>query len=188
MLWGFFFIWGLLIAFIIRIIIEKVGIGHHLDHELQSRITGWGVDFLVVAAITAISIKVVIDYAIPIFTIAIVVGVLTLIWIYYLGQRIWKKYKFERIAGLYGMETGTVATGLMLIRIIDPEFKTPAATDLALSSFIALPLIFIMINIMNAPILLGWSLELTLVIFFVILLVLLGFIKLFQIFGKGFKD
>jgi ESS family glutamate:Na+ symporter len=188
MLWGFFFIWGLLIAFIIRIIIEKIGIGHHLDHELQSRITGWGVDYLVVAAITAISLKVFIDYAIPIFTIALVVGVLTLIWIYYFGNRIWKKYRFERTAGLYGMETGTVATGLMLIRIIDPEFKTPAATDLALSSFIALPLIFIMINIMNAPILFDWSLELTLAVFFVILIVILGFIKLFQIIGKGFKE
>jgi len=185
MYWGFFFIWGLLIAYIVRIVIEKIGIGYLLDRELQGRITGWGVDFLVVAAITAISIKVVIEYAAPIFTIAIIVGVVTLLWIYYFGQKLWNKYKFERTAGLYGMETGTVATGLMLIRIIDPEFKTPAATDLALSSFIALPLIFIMINLMNAPILFGWSLGLT-VLIFVIFLVLLT--SIFVIFLKMRKN
>jgi ESS family glutamate:Na+ symporter len=78
-----------------------------------------------------------------------------------------------------------VATGLMLIRIIDPEFKTPAATDLALSSFIALPLIFIMINLMNAPILFGWSLGLT-VLIFVIFLVLLT--SIFVIFLKIRKN
>ncbi len=188
MFWGFFFIWGLLIAFIIRILIEKIGIGHLLDRELQGRITGWGVDFLVVAAITAISISVIIEYAIPIFIISIIVGVLTLLWIYYLGQKLWRKYKFERTAGLYGMETGTVATGLMLIRIIDPEFRTPAATDLALSSFIALPLVFIMINLMNAPILFNWSLMLTVGAFIIIFIILLSIIMLVLRFGKNIEE
>lgn len=185
MYWGFFFIFGLLIAYIIRIIIEKIGIGYLLDRELQGRITGWGVDFLVVAAITAISIKVVISYAIPIFSIAIIVGFLTLLWIYYFGQKLWDKYKFERSAGLYGMETGTVATGLMLIRIIDPEFKTPAATDLALGSFIALPFIFVMINLMNAPILFDWTLELTVIVFVIFLIIFVGIFTIFLKLKKG---
>jgi len=186
--WGFFFILGLLFAFITRIILEKIGAGHLLNRELQGRITGIGVDYLVVAAITAISIKVLFDYAFPILTIAISVGIITLLWILYFGKRLWKKHSFERTAGLYGMETGTVATGLMLIRILDPEFKTPAATDLALSSFVALPVMALMFMIlMNAPIFWGWSLERTLLIFLMILVVVLILFKILGLIHKPEK-
>ena len=180
MFWGFFFVFGLLIAFAVRIFIEKIGAGHLLDRELQGRITGWGVDFLVVSAITAISLGVVLEYAIPIIAIAVTTGVLTLLWVFYFGQRLWKNHSFERTAGVYGMETGTVATGLMLIRIVDPEFKSPAATDLALSGVIALPVMFLMFYIMNAPILLDWDLEPTLLVF---LAVLVAVLILFKVLG-----
>ena len=178
MFWGFFFIWGLLFAFIIRIIIEKAGAGHVLDNQLQSRITGWSVDLLVVASIVAISMAVIWEFFIPIMLMVVLTTILTLIFIFYLGKYIWKDYQYERIAGMYGMETGTVANGLVLIRILDPSFSTPAATDLALSSIIAIPFLLVMLNVMNGPILFGWSLEFTLLIFAVFLIVFLILFRL----------
>lgn len=165
MFWGFFFIWGLLLAFIIRNIVEKAGAGHVLDNRLQSRITGWGVDLLIVTSILAISLAVVWDYIVPIMIMVIITAAVTLLFVFYIGKRIWQEHTSERIAGIFGMETGTVATGLVLIRLLDPNFITPAATDLAISSIVALPFLFAMFNIMNGPILFGWSLEFTLLIF-----------------------
>ncbi|MFH1013090.1 MAG: sodium/glutamate symporter [Thermoplasmatota archaeon] len=178
MFWGFFFIWGLLFAFIIRNIIEKAGAGHVLDNQLQSRITGWGVDLLVVTSIVAISMAVVWEYIVPIMLMVILAAILTLLWVFYIGKYIWKEYKYERIAGVYGMETGTVATGLVLIRILDPAFRTPAATDLAISSIVALPFLFIMFNLMNGPILFGWSLGFTLLLFAVFEITFLVILKM----------
>ena len=183
MYWGFFFVWGLLIAYLVKILLKKIRVDYLLDRELQGRITGIGVDYLIVAAITAISLKVLLDYAVPILAIAASTGVITLLWIFYFGKRLWRKYTFERTIGVYGMETGTIATGLMLIRIVDPEFRTPAATDLALSGIIVLPIMFAMFHFMNAPILLGWSVELTVLVFLIFLigimsiLTLLGMLK-----------
>ncbi|HEC89343.1 MAG TPA: hypothetical protein ENI44_02035 [Thermoplasmatales archaeon] len=169
MYWGFFFIWGLLIAYILKVSLEKMKLDYMLDAGLQSRITGWSVDILVTGAITAISIQVVWMFIIPIAVISIVSGVLTLLWILYFGKKLWERYKFERIAGLYGMETGTIATGLILVRIADPRFDTPAAIDLAVGGIVALPLMFLMMHLMNAPILLGWNLTITTLSFILIL-------------------
>jgi ESS family glutamate:Na+ symporter len=86
MFWGFFFIWGLLFAFVIRIIIEKAGAGHVLDNQLQSRITGWGVDLLVVASIIAISMAIIWEFIIPIMLMVILATILTLLFIFYIGN------------------------------------------------------------------------------------------------------
>ncbi len=184
MFWGFFFIWGLLFAFIIRNIIEKAGAGHVLDNQLQSRITGWGVDLLVVTSILAISMAVLWEFIVPIMLMVVLGAVLTFLWIFYIGKYIWREYKGERIAGMYGMETGTVATGLVLIRILDPSFSTPAATDLAISSIVALPFLFVMFNMMNGPILFGWSLPFTLMIFAVFEIAFLIAFRVLQVWQK----
>jgi len=115
MYWGFFFIWALIIAYIVRRIMEKLRLDYLIDEESMRRITGLSVDFLVIAAITAISLTVVWTFIIPIVIISIVAGATTLIWILYFGQRLWDEYTLERITGLYGMETGTIATGVMLV-------------------------------------------------------------------------
>ncbi len=171
MYWGFFFIWGLLIAYVVRLVMEKMGAGNIMDSGLQNRITGWGVDVLVVASISSISLRIIGKYALPILFISALTGVLTLIWIFYLGRRSWREYTYERIAGLYGMETGTIATGLVLVRMLDASFKTPVAVDLAVSGIIALPFMFIMMHIMVAPILWGWNLGSTLAVYSLFLLI-----------------
>jgi ESS family glutamate:Na+ symporter len=181
MYWGFFFIWGLLIAFLARTVIEKIGAGYMLDARIQGRITGWSVDFLIVASITAVSLAVAWKFVVPILAMAVAAGVITLLWVLYFGKRIWEDYNFERTAGVYGMETGTVATGLILIRIADPSFCTPAATDLALSSIVALPILFVMFHLMNAPILLGWSTGLTVLVFALFMVAILVFLRVFRL-------
>jgi len=185
MYWGFFFIWGLLFAFILRKIIEKLGVDYVLDARLQNRITGWSVDLLIVTSIIAISFAVVWKFFIPLVIMGLVTAAITLLWILYIGKRIWKDYNFERIAGAFGMETGTVATGLVLIRLTDPFFKTPAAKDLAVGSIIALPFLFVMFHVMNGPILFGWSLEMTLLIFAVFELVILALFRLLKLWNPN---
>ena len=181
MYWGFFFIFGLLFAFLLRKIIEKIGADHVLDERLQNRITGLSVDLLIVTSIIAISFAVVWQFMIPLIIMAAITAAITLFWILYIGRRIWREDVYERISGVFGMETGTVATGLVLIRLIDPFFKTHAAKDLALGSIVALPFLFIMFHVMNGPILFGWSLELTLTIFAAFELLILGLFKLLKL-------
>ena len=50
-------------------------------------------------------------------------------------------YSFEIGLINFGMLSGTAATGLMLLKMVDPKFKTPAARVFAESSAITQPFI-----------------------------------------------
>ena len=184
MIWGFFFFFGLLIAVVIRFIIEKLDLGYLIDRDVQKRITGWSVDFLIVATIAAIELAVVWIYVLPIAIISIVSGVSTLLVVLYLGKRMWSQYTFERIAGIFGTVTGTVPSGLLLVRILDPEFKTPVAIDLGLTSIFAAPFILSGLLLVNAPVLWGWDIETTILAFVGMLIISILLIKLLGLFKK----
>ena len=184
MIWGFFFFFGLVVAVIIRMIISKLDIDYLVDRDVQKRITGWSVDFLIVATIAAIEIAIVWTYLLPISIISMVTGTITLLVVIYLGKRIWKKYTFERIAGIFGTVTGTVPSGLLLVRILDPEFKTPAAIDLGLTSIFAAPFVLSGMLLVNAPVLWGWSLEQSILVFVVMMIISLLLIKILGLWEK----
>ena len=49
--WGLFFFHGLVVATIVRLFINKIGLGHMLSVRLQKHITGAAVDFLLVTSL-----------------------------------------------------------------------------------------------------------------------------------------
>lgn len=183
-LWGFFFFFGLANALLVRQLMGVIGIDYLLDRELQKRISGWAVDFLIVATVTAIQLAIVLKFIIPILTIALVTGGLTLLVVFYLGKRVWSNYNLERTAGIFGTVTGTVPTGLLLIRIADPDFRTPAAIDLGVMLIFAAPFIVTSMILVNAPVLMGWSIPFTLLIFAGMMAIPLALLKILGLLGK----
>ena len=169
---------------IIRLIINKLDLGYLVDREIQKRITGWSVDFLIVATMAAIEVAIVWTYLLPISIIASVTRISTLFVVLYLGKRMWTRYALERTVGIFGTVTGTVPGGLLLIRILDPDFKTPAAMDLGLTSIFAAPFVLSEMLLITAPVLWGWSVQQTILAFGVMLIVSLVLIKLFGFWGK----
>ena len=182
-LWGFFFIFGLGIAMIVVWGMGKFKIEHLADPGIQRRMTGWSVDFLIVSTVMAIQLPVVWKYIVPISVISISIGVLTTFAVTYLGRRIWS-YNLERTAAVYGTVTGTVSCGLLLLRIVDPEFKTPVAIDIALMNIFSIPGIGLCLVLVNGPVWWSWSTALTILVFFAVMVVALGLLKIFKLWGR----
>lgn len=182
MLWAFFFILGLGLAFVVRWALQRFGIAHTVDPGIQRRITGWSVDFLIVATIMAIKLTVVRQYIVPIGIMAAVGGVVTTALVIYLGNRL-GAYNLERTAAVYGAVTGTVSCGLLLLRIVDPEFKTPVSIEMAVMNVFSIPIIGICTVLVNGPIWWDWSLGLTLLVFAVVMVVALGLIRVLKLIG-----
>lgn len=180
MVWGFFFFFGLGFAILVRSIMTRMGIGHLLDAGLQKRITGWSVDFLIVATIPAIQLLVVWEYLLPITLIAAVNAVLTTLVVLYLGRRLLSE-NLERMVSIYGVVTGTVSCGLLLLRIVDPEFKTTAVLELAVMNILVTPVLLSCILLVNAPLWWGWPLSLTLLAFAGIMLISYVLMRLLKI-------
>ncbi len=182
-LFGFFFFFGLFIAVFVRIIMTKLGIRRIIDPGIQRRITGWSLDFLLVGTIMAIQLVVVWEYIVPIALMSLAATVVTTWSILYLGRRI-DTLNFERTMTIFGTCTGTVSTGLLLLRVIDPEFRTPVAFEIGLMNMVAMPIIVASMLLVNAPVWWGWNLWLVIGANVLLLLISIILILVIKMWGK----
>lgn len=121
---------GMYAAYIIRWLLKKLHLDFLQENVLQSKITGWTSDYLVICAFMAISLEVILPWIVPILLISVVITLITFLVCFYFGQRFGGKNDFERMLGLYGTCTGTVPSGITLIRIVDPNFETTTSIEL----------------------------------------------------------
>ncbi len=144
-LWGVNFIFSVFVASFVRMIMTKLGISHTVDNGTMSRINGLSVDLTVASSLGAISVVAVARYWLPIVLLSLLGIVITCILLPWYCSRLFKDHQFFRMLLLFGTATGTLPTGLALLRVVDPEFKSPAATDYVYSTgvvfFIVIPII-----------------------------------------------
>lgn len=157
LLWGFNFIIGSLYAILLRVILDffkrkNILIRNYPNNFLLQRIAGGSFDFMVTASISAISLKILGEYLVPIILVSTLGGILTILYIVVLSKRVYKKEILENLLALYGMLTGTISTGLALLREVDPNFKTQAAKNLVLGSGVGLFVGFPLMVILNIPV------------------------------------
>ncbi|MGD8993411.1 MAG: sodium/glutamate symporter [Desulfobacterales bacterium] len=181
-LWGFFFVFGLLFAVLIRRGIHASGRIHLVDSGIQRRITGWSIDFLMVSTIMAIQLMVVWKYVLPITIISAINGCLTTLFVLFLGKRL-LEYNLERTAAIYGAVTGTVSCGLLLLRIADPEFKTPVAIEIAVMNVLSIIPIGGCLLLVNAPVWWNWGVGTTSMVFLGVMAATLALIRLLKMWG-----
>ncbi len=176
MLWGFFFFFGLGVALLLRWVMGRLGLDYLLDPGIQRRVTGWSVDFLIVSTVAAIQVLVVWTYIVPFLTASLVSGVLTTLLVLFLGKRL-PSYNLERTVAIYGTVTGTVSCGLLLLRIADPDFRTPVALEIALMNVITVPIVGGCTVLVNGPLWWHWSVAFTVLVFAAIMIAALAAIR-----------
>ena len=144
-LWGIAFIFGLLTALAVRALAERFGAAHLLEGGGLTRIAGGAVDFMIAAGLASIGIGVITRYWLLLAVFALLIGALTLVSLIWITPRLFADHSFERLLMFYGSLTGTITTGIALVRVVDPELRTPAAADYCYASgltfFLAIPLL-----------------------------------------------
>jgi ESS family glutamate:Na+ symporter len=149
--WGFTFVFAAVLAMLARKIFRRTGAAVVIDDGLMSRIAGVSVDYMVVSALSAISFAVLRRYVVPFSIVALLGGIATTVIVVWSGRRAFRDHHFARTIGMYGALTGTIPTGLALVRIVDPGFSTTVAEDLVYGTGIALALGFPLIVLMGLP-------------------------------------
>ncbi len=139
LLWGFNFIVGSLIAMIVRKLFKSFKSVKWMSRQYQnnyllSRISGLAFDFMIVAGIASIDINDLQGQWIPFLLMDVLGGIVTFIYLKYMCKKIYPDYPFEGFFSMYGMLTGTISSGVLLLREVDPELKTPAANNLITGS------------------------------------------------------
>ena len=139
MLWGFNFIIGAALAMLTRTLLksaEKHGVmkRRYQNNYLLNRLSGFFFDIMIVAGIACIDPEDLTGLWLPFVLMAVLGGIATWFYLRWMSRRIYKDYYNEGLISMYGMMTGTIGSGILLLREIDPEFKTPAANNLVLGS------------------------------------------------------
>ncbi len=128
--WGLFFFHGLIVATIVRLFINKIGLGHMLSVRLQKHITGAAVDVLLVASFMSVSFQVLTKYFGPIVVVSLGILITTFLYIWFFGRKL-TQLGPERMIAQLGCCTGATANGLLLLRIMDPDYTTSVSMELA---------------------------------------------------------
>ena len=143
LLWGFNFIVGSAFAFLLRAILAQLKTKNVIKHQYQnnyllSRISGLCFDIMIVAGIASIEIDDLKNLWLPFALMVICGAVVTYVHLAFLSKRVYKDYYYEGLISMYGMMTGTISSGVLLLREIDPNLETPAANNLVVGSSFAI--------------------------------------------------
>ncbi len=137
LIWGFNFLFSTVFALLVKAIfrsLQKKGIikKKYTNTFMQNRIAGFMFDIMVVASIAAINLQAFAhaQFIVPLLIICAGGAALTYIYCNIFCKKVFPAYRHEAFLSLYGMLTGTASTGVILLREIDPQFKTPAANNL----------------------------------------------------------
>lgn len=154
---GFHFIIGSIYAMLFKNIIKKLDtsgwkLEHSPDNYLLSRISGASFDFMITASIAAISVHALKEYTAPILIFTTVGGIVTILFMLWIVPRSFPQDKLPNVLGFYGMLTGTISTGLALVKGVDPKFKSNTADNLVVGSASAIVFGFPMLLVLNIPI------------------------------------
>lgn len=121
-------------SMVIGFIINKTSFKESIDRKSMSRITGTALEYMITAAIATTSRAIFVTYALPLVVISVAMVIANLLICFTLGQHWLSRDKFEIGVGLFGQCCGVLATGLMLIKVMDPSGETTAAQCISTSS------------------------------------------------------
>ena len=139
LLWGFNFIVGSIVATACRVLfanLRKLKIMNHQyqNNYLLSRISGVAFDFMIVAGIASIEINDLKGNWLPFLLMAVIGGVVTFVYLLWMCKKLYPNYVYEGFFSMFGMLTGTISSGVLLLREIDPDLRTPASNNLVTGS------------------------------------------------------
>ena len=124
---------------VVQMIEEKFDKHRLIDLGLMRRIQNSALDFLVVAAIATIRMDVVMSGMVPLL-ILVAAGIgWNVFCVMVLAKRMLPDAWFERAIAEMGQSMGVTATGLLLLRVVDPDYDTPAADAFACKQIIHEP-------------------------------------------------
>ena len=142
-IYGFNFLLGVLAATVLKAVmnfLRKKQIIHrnYTNNFLLTRATNFFFDIMVTAGIAAIRMDIIGKYWAVLLTMGLVGLFVTYIYVHYVTHKLFPAYAEQQFLAMYGMLTGTASTGIILLREIDGDFKTPVADNLVYQNFPAM--------------------------------------------------
>lgn len=134
-IYGFNFLFGVLFATLTKLVLKSLNKTNVVKKQYQNnflltRIGNTFFDVMIVSGIAAIDLFTIKDYWLILLILSVVGLVSTFLYNWLVAKTLFYDYRHEQFLAMFGMLTGTASTGIMLLRELDGEYKTPAADNL----------------------------------------------------------
>ena len=142
-IYGFNFILGVLAGSLVKTVLNacnKRGIIHrnYTNDFLLTRATNFFYDIMVTASIAAIRMGIIGKYLGMLLIMGVAGLVVTYVYVHFICKKLFPAYAEQQFLAMFGMLTGTASTGVIVLREIDGDFKTPVADNLVYQNFPAM--------------------------------------------------
>ena len=161
-IYGFNFLLGVLVATLMKITMNFLRRKHvirkkYTNNFLMTRTSNFFFDLMVVAGVAAIRLDQLESYWGIILILAAAGLIVTYIYNRIVARTLFPDYVEEQFLTMYGMLTGTASTGVILLREVDGDFKTPASDNMVYQNFPAIvfgfPMMFLATLAPSKPVL-----------------------------------
>lgn len=139
LLWGFNFIIGSAMAILLRVILERLRSAGRIRRQYQNnyllnRLSGAFFDIMIIAGIASINVEDIRGLILPFVLLTVIGAIVTWFHLKTVCRAVYPDYYYEGLISMFGMLTGTISSGVLLLREIDPALDTPAANNLITGS------------------------------------------------------
>lgn len=148
------FFYSMIVMLVVWQIIVALKWDHHFNETVKDKISGTLTDYIVVSAIMGINVQVLSSYWAALLITCVLGLIITPACILFICKKFIRTNWFEKSLGAIGANTGVFVTGILLIKMVDPDIKTDALADYSiggtLCNLYAMPLISLAIGIMGS--------------------------------------
>lgn len=120
---------ALLCSVVLQKALKSIKMDSYVDRRIITHIGSSATDYLIAFGVATTKISVVIKYARPILFLSALGFIFVVVWHFTVSRRFFRNHWYERSLYIFGMSSGVMATGVILLRIVDPEFRTGVLED-----------------------------------------------------------
>jgi ESS family glutamate:Na+ symporter len=141
----------LVAGLVVQVFLQLTKLDSYVDHETTNELSSFALDYVIVAALMALDLKVVMSFGLPIIVMLLLGAVFNIWWAMWLAPRTLPGAWFEKSLCEFGQATGATPQALMLLKMVDPDLDSGAADPFALKLFLFIPTINLL-PLMLAPV------------------------------------
>lgn len=127
------FVLAFLTGLVVRAAMSKGRVATYVDKASLQSISGTATDILIVAGIASIQPQVVADFGVELILMFVFGLAVTLFLGLWVAPRLMQDGWFERSIFTWGWSTGAVATGIAMLRVVDPDLKSGTLEDFGIA-------------------------------------------------------
>lgn len=148
-----------IVGILVKYIFDKTKVSPYVCQSTVSHLSGAFTDYLVAFGIASIKLSIVVEYLAPLIILLVVGLIATLGYVFYMAKVMMRNHWFEKAIFSWGWFTGTMAMGIALLRVVDPEMKSRCLDNYALAYLFIAPVEICLITFAPIAFLNGYGLH-----------------------------